>query len=72
MKSGKFKPKPSEFKTKLQNYGIPASHVAALLGYSYPHFLNILNGISPISPILAKKLETFFLEVELEDGEVVS
>ena len=65
MAQEKFKPEPSKFKARLQHFGIPSSHLSAHLGYSYPHFLNILNGISRMSRKTEEKLEKFFHTLEM-------
>ena len=66
----KFKPQPHPFKAKFQGYGIPISHTALFFGYSYTHFLNILNGVSPMPSSLENKLELFFFEHEKSAKEV--
>jgi len=59
-----FQPKPTKYKTILKKYGIPVSNIAPYLGFSYPHTLNLLNGISRISPAVEKKLDAIVSRLE--------
>ena len=62
-------PKPSRFKLELRKYGIPASHVASYLGYSYTYIVNVLNGISKITPPVEKKLQLLVDRLEAQEAD---
>lgn len=63
-----FRPKPTKYKTILKKYGIPVSNIAPYLGLSYPYALNLLNGISRITPEVKEKLDAIVDRLESEGG----
>ena len=68
MTQNDFRPKPTKFKAILKKYGIPVSNIAPYLGFSYPHTLNLLNGISRITPEVREKLDAIVIQLEAEGG----
>ena len=62
------KPTPSRFKAELNSRGIPASNVAPYLGFSYPHTVNLLNGVSRISPEVEEKLQALLDQLDSQEG----
>jgi hypothetical protein len=62
------KPKPSNFKLQLKKYGIPACSVSAYLQLSYPHTVNLLNGVSRITPPVERKLKQLVAMLEAQAG----
>ena len=60
------KPPPSKYKVKLQKHGLPATAVAKYLGFSYPYTLNLLNGVSRISPVIDRKLQLLIKQLETQ------
>lgn len=63
-----FQPRPTKFKKILKRHGIPVAHIAPAIGLTYSHTLNILNGISRITPAVEKKLDEIINQLEANGG----
>ena len=62
----KFQLKPTSFKEIFKKHGIPLSHIAPILNFSYPYTLNLLNGIERMTPVVTAKLQSLVDELETE------
>lgn len=65
----KLQPKPSRFKKPFQQHGIPTARIAPFLGLSYQHSLNLINGVSKMSPEVERKLQALLDELEVAASE---
>lgn len=63
-----FKPIPSPFKEKFQRLGIRAGAVAVYIGRSYPHTLNMLNGVAPVPKSIEAKMEKLIGEIKAQNA----
>jgi plasmid maintenance system antidote protein VapI len=64
MKPRDLSPSPTKYRLILRENDVAVSHLAAYLGLSYPHILNVLNGISRLTPSVKKRLDSFVEELQ--------
>ena len=64
-----FTPQPSEFKSKLKDYGIPVAGLARYLDLNYTYVTNLLNGVARMTPEVATKIQNLFDQLESEESD---
>jgi hypothetical protein len=63
-----YRPIPSPFKQKFQELGIRAGAVAVYIQRSYPHTLNMLNGVAPVPSKIEAKMQELVEEIKSQNG----
>ncbi len=59
-----FKAKPNPLKAELKKHGVAPVTLANYLGLSYPHIINILNGIFPLHSKYEEKINNLLFSLE--------
>ena len=62
--SHSLRPTPSKYRKIFKEHEVPISYVAPRLNLSYPYTLNLLNGVSRITPEVDTKLQSLVKELE--------
>ena len=63
-----YRPIPSPFKEKFRELGIRAGAVAVFIQRSYPHTLNMLNGVAPVPEKIEKRMQQLVEEIETQSA----
>ena len=63
-----YRPVPSPFKQRFQELGVRAGAVAAYIQRSYPHTLNMLNGVSRIPDSVKENMQKLIEEIKAQNA----